>query len=58
MRKIEMAVLGLVATAFTAAPAWAGLLPTGAPGPLIGAGIPALVGLAYVYRRIRKAREG
>ena len=29
-----------------------------APGPLVGAGIPALIAIGYVYKRIRDSREG
>lgn len=48
--------LAAIAVSFTAAaPAIAGAAPV-VPGPLVGAGIPALLGLAYVYRRIRKSR--
>lgn len=48
----------LTATALvmlTAAPAMAGVAPA-APGPLVGAGVPALIGLAYLYRRFRRTR--
>jgi hypothetical protein len=58
MRNLQLSALGLIATAFAASPAWAGFPVPAAPGPLVGAGIPALIGLAYVYRRIRKSREG
>jgi len=57
MRKLELLMFGLVASAFLVSPAWAGIIPPATPGPLLGAGIPALAGLAYFYRRIRKARD-
>ena len=53
--KIEHVAVAVVATAFAASAAFAGQIAQ-TPGPLIGAGIPALAGLAYVYKRVRRAR--
>jgi hypothetical protein len=36
-----------------AAPAWAGAIPPGVPAPVIGLGLPALVGMGLLYRRLR-----
>lgn len=36
------------------APAWAGLPPAGVPAPVIGLGLPALIGMGLLYRRLRK----
>ena len=44
------------AALLTAGPALAGVMDPGVPGPLVGAGVPALIGLAYLYRRLRRSR--
>ena len=45
-------------TATLTSPAFALVAPPSAPGPLVGAGIPALIAIGYVYKRIRDKREG
>ncbi len=57
MRIIPSGLAAAAALFVLATPALAGTVP-GTPGPLVGAGIPALLGLAYVYRRLRNARRG
>lgn len=57
MRAIVAKLPFAIAAAAVSTPAWAGVAPV-TPGPLVGAGVPALIGLAYVYRRIRKSRDG
>jgi hypothetical protein len=37
----------------TAGPAWAGAFPPGVPAPVIGLGLPALIGMGMLYRRLR-----
>lgn len=55
--RITVSMSALIFASFAAAsPAWAGIPPPATPGPLIGAGIPALIGLGYLYKRIRKTR--
>lgn len=49
---IRSAVVAL-ASLSVAAPAWAGALPPGVPAPVIGLGLPALVGMGFLYRRLR-----
>ena len=44
-------------TATLTSPALAGAPLPAAPGPLVGAGIPALIAIGYVYKKIRDNRE-
>ncbi|KQN21249.1 hypothetical protein ASE86_14895 [Sphingomonas sp. Leaf33] len=48
----------IIITASAASPALAGVVQPATPGPLLGAGIPAAAGLAYLYRRIRRSKRG
>ena len=43
----------VTATFFVTTPAWAGMIPAGVPAPVIGLGLPALVGMGMLYRRLR-----
>ena len=62
MRTLSI-VSGAISTIAIAAivavePSFAGEPTVGAPGPLVGAGIPALVAMAGGYWAIRKRRRG
>ncbi len=58
--RISLSFLATAAiiTVSAALPAWAGGPSPATPGPLIGAGIPAAAGLAYLYRRMRRNSRG
>lgn len=49
--------VAVTASMFAASPAWAGCLPAGVPAPVIGLGLPALVGMGLLYRRLRKQSD-
>jgi hypothetical protein len=49
---IRSAVVALTSLSVVS-PAWAGMLPPGVPAPVIGLGLPALVGMGLLYRRLR-----
>lgn len=55
MQKVAGTLFLAIATSlFVTAPAWAGVIPPGVPAPVIGLGLPALIGMGMLYRRLRK----
>lgn len=54
--KVQLVVMTLATAALLEAPAIAGAIPPSAPGPIAGVGIPALLGLGYLYKKMRDRR--
>ena len=53
----DFAAVTLVSFALAADAAVAGIIVPAVPGPVIGAGIPALIAFGWVYRRIKRSRD-
>lgn len=57
MRNLWVFMTGIGIAATLESIAIAGVPPPGAPGPVLAAGIPALIGLGYLYKRVRNKHD-